>query len=149
MTQSSVVTMPTGAHSLQTGYAKRVEEGIWAELQLEIMLVCEVKLSASLSSVHLDLACHTAGLLLQTTVTTQQQMDVTVWSRKHFTLQNNECFVQRRTNSILAAGWLTMSQREEGGCVWDGYIFEIDAVFRWVAAYKSSSELPRRWKCKS
>lgn len=148
MTQSSVVTMPTGARSLQTGYAKRVEGGIWAELQLEIMLVWEVKLSASLSSVHLDLDYHTAGFLLHTTVTTLQQTDVSVRSQKHFTLQNNECFVQRKTNSVLAAGWLMISQKNGGGRgVWDGYIFETNTVFRWVAAYNGS--LPQRWKRKS
>lgn len=69
--------------------------GIWAKLQLEIMLVCEVKLSSTLSLVHSDSDYHTAGLFLQATVKMLQQMDVTVWSGKHFRLQNNECNVQR------------------------------------------------------
>lgn len=50
-------------------------------------------------------------IISPTTVKTLQQKGVTVWSGKHFRLQNNECIVQRRINSILAAGWLMMSQK--------------------------------------
>lgn len=99
-------------------------------VQLEIMLVCEVKMSATLSSVNSDSDCHTAGLFLQTTVKTLQQMDVTLWSGKHFAFQNNECFVQRRINSILAAGWLMMSQKRGKSLgrthLWDRHTFCIN-----------------------